>query len=86
METMNIALPNSLKEYVQRRVDQGGYSSVSEYVRDLIRLDQHKTAKEFLEAEVLKGLSSGAPTPMSSSDWKQLGVDVRRQTSKRTKR
>lgn len=32
METMNIALPESMKQFVQERVSQGGYSSVSEYV------------------------------------------------------
>jgi hypothetical protein len=54
-------------------------------MRDLIRLDQHKTAKDFLEAEVLKGLSIGSPTPMTSSDWKQLRENVRRQASKQKK-
>jgi hypothetical protein len=37
METMNIALPDELKEYVRERIGNGGYSSVSEYVRELIR-------------------------------------------------
>jgi hypothetical protein len=35
METMNIALPEAMKLFVQERVSEGGYSSVSEYVRDL---------------------------------------------------
>ena len=33
METMNIALPESMKSFVQQRVAEGGYSSASEYVR-----------------------------------------------------
>ena len=34
METMNIALPDSMKHFVQEQVTEGGYSSASEYVRD----------------------------------------------------
>ena len=44
METMNIALPEVLKDYVQERVQHDGYSSVSEYVRELIRADQKQRA------------------------------------------
>jgi hypothetical protein len=31
-----IALPDELKDYVKKRIGAGGYSSVSEYVRELI--------------------------------------------------
>ena len=41
MDTMNIALPESMKQFVRGRVSEGGYSSVSESVRELIRAD-HK--------------------------------------------
>ena len=37
METMNIALPENLKTFVQHQREHGGYSSVSEYMRELIR-------------------------------------------------
>jgi antitoxin ParD1/3/4 len=43
-ETMNIALPDNLKEYVLRQVADGGYTSASEYVRELIRSDQKRKA------------------------------------------
>ena len=42
MDTMNIALPESMKHFVQQRVAEGGYSSVSEYVRELIRRDKQR--------------------------------------------
>ena len=59
MDTMNIAVPDALKEFVQTRVAEGGCSSVSEYVRELIRADQKQQAWAVIEAEVLKGLRSG---------------------------
>ena len=77
METMNIALPESLKEFVQDRVSKGGYSSVSEYVRELIRADQKQLAREILESEILKGLQSGESTPMTQGDWDDLREKLR---------
>lgn len=40
MATMNISLPDPMRDYVQNRIDSGQYASVSDYVRDLIRRDQ----------------------------------------------
>ena len=42
MTTMNVSLPARLKEFVDAQVDEGGYGSTSEYVRDLIRRDQDR--------------------------------------------
>lgn len=81
-ETMNIAVPRSLKEYVQEQVSLGGYSSVSEYLRELIRADQKQKAKETLEAEILKGLSSGESSLMTAKDWEEIkGEVIRRHSS-----
>lgn len=35
--TINVSLPNSLKEFVLAQVESGGYGSASEYIRKLIR-------------------------------------------------
>lgn len=40
MDSMNISLPGPLREWVQKRVEDGRYASASDYVRDLIRKDQ----------------------------------------------
>jgi putative addiction module CopG family antidote len=53
METMNIALPESMKHFVQERVTEGGYSSVSEYIRELIRADQKRNAQERIDTLLL---------------------------------
>src|SRR5688572_11117049 len=59
METMNVALPEAMKQFVQERVSQGGYSSVSEYIRELIRSDQKRKAEERIDALLLEGIDSG---------------------------
>lgn len=83
METMNVALPRPMKAFVQSQVAQRGYSSASEYIRDLIRADQDERVWTALEAEILKGLQSGKPTPMTQEDWKAIRTEVRRRHAKR---
>ena len=83
METMNIALPKPMKVFVQSQVAQRGYSSASEYIRELIRAAQGERAWAALEAEILKGLQSGRPTPMTREDWKAIRQEVRRRHAKR---
>jgi antitoxin ParD1/3/4 len=39
---MNISLPDTLKSFVDEQVNQGGYGTSSEYVRELIRKDQNR--------------------------------------------
>ncbi len=72
MQTMNISLPDQLKEFVEGQIGAGRYSSVSEYVRDLIRDDEKRKAQENLEALLLEGLRSGEPTEMTRRDWAEI--------------
>ncbi|MDR7156617.1 antitoxin ParD1/3/4 [Sphingobium xenophagum] len=46
MATMNVSLPEPMRDYVQNRIDSGQYASVSDYVRDLIRRDQSVIVNE----------------------------------------
>jgi antitoxin ParD1/3/4 len=43
MATMNISLPDKMKEFVESKIESGSYSNASEYVRDLIRKEQERT-------------------------------------------
>ena len=58
MESMNISLPEPLKQFVDGQISSGRYSSASEYVRELIRADEKRKAEEALEAKLLEGLNS----------------------------
>ncbi len=71
MDTMNIALPESMKHFVQERVTEGGYSSVSEYVRELIRADQKRKVEERIDTLLLEGLDSGQPIPVTPEYWEE---------------
>ncbi len=69
MDTMNIALPESLKVFVQEQVEQGGYSSVSEYVRELIRAEQRRQHEEEIDRLLLEGIQSGSPVEVTPEYW-----------------
>jgi antitoxin ParD1/3/4 len=71
MQTMNISLPDPLKQFVDGQVAQGRYSSVSEYVRELIRADEKQKAREQLEAMLLEGLR-GEDDLFTADDWQAI--------------
>ena len=71
MTSMNVSLPEELKEYVEAQTKRG-YSTPSEYVRELIREDQKRRAKTKLDALLLEGLNSGDPAPMDAKFWAEL--------------
>lgn len=68
--TMNISLPPGLKAWIEEQVAKGGYSTASEYFRELARRDRAiSEAYQLLEAKLIDGLNSGPSTPMTSEDW-----------------
>jgi antitoxin ParD1/3/4 len=71
MESMNISLPERLRDFVLQQVE-AGYSSASEYIRELIRADEAKKQQEALEAKLLEGLSSGPGRELTEEDWEAL--------------
>ena len=51
MTTMNISLPDTLKQFVDTQVATAGYGTSSEYVRQLIRRDQERNQLRSLLVE-----------------------------------
>jgi antitoxin ParD1/3/4 len=71
MTSMNISLPEPMKLFVEEQVNKGGYSTASEYLRELIREAQRRTERQELEDKLLAGLQS--PTSeMTADDWTAL--------------
>lgn len=60
MATMNISLPDGLKAYVEEQASNGRFANVSDYVRDLIRRDQERSAhRAELERLIQEGIDGG---------------------------
>ncbi|MBU2808768.1 type II toxin-antitoxin system ParD family antitoxin [Acidithiobacillus ferrooxidans F221] len=75
MSTMNISLPDTLKSFVDEQVNQGGYGTSSEYVRELIRKDQDRL---HLRGLLLAGAASAPAAPADSSYFEGLRDRVRK--------
>ena len=63
MATMNISLPDPLKQFVDEEVREGGFASTSDYMRDLVRQRQRAKSAEFLRQLIAEGIASGPATP-----------------------
>lgn len=71
MQTMNISLPDPMKQFVDGQIALGRYSSASEYVRELIRADEKRKAADELETKLLEGLR-GVESELTPDDWKSI--------------
>jgi antitoxin ParD1/3/4 len=81
MQTMNISLPDPMKQYVEEQVTVGDYSSASEYMRELVRADQKRNAREQLERTLLESLLEGEAQEATPEFWSTLRAEL----SKRSK-
>ena len=60
MATMNVSLPDPLKQWVEKQADTGRYSNASDYVRDLIRRVQERAENHGkLQRLISEGIESG---------------------------
>jgi len=60
MATMNVSLPDKMKQWVEDQVQTGRYGNASDYVRDLVRRDQERAeARDEFERLIEEGIASG---------------------------
>lgn len=75
MSTMNISLPEAMKSFIDEQVNKRGYSTSSEYVRELIRKDQDRM---HLRGLLLAGAASSPATPGDAAYFDSLRERVRK--------
>ncbi|RUR01723.1 ribbon-helix-helix domain-containing protein [Labedella endophytica] len=74
MATMNVSLPDGLKDFVELQVGERGYGTSSEYVRDLIRRDQARTQ---VRGFIVDGMTSGPGPDLDSQYFDGLRSRIR---------
>jgi antitoxin ParD1/3/4 len=77
---MNISLPDSLKGFVDEQVAGRGYSTSSEYIRELIRKDQDR---EHLRRLLLEGAASPPAGPADDAYFERLRKRIAERAAKR---
>jgi antitoxin ParD1/3/4 len=68
---MNISLPAPLKQWVETQVSQKGYSTASEFVRDVLRREE---ARARIDDRLLAATQSGESTPLTRQDWDRIRI------------
>ncbi|RMH05437.1 MAG: type II toxin-antitoxin system ParD family antitoxin [Planctomycetota bacterium] len=83
MSTLNISLPDEMREFIDREMAAGGYATASEYIRSLIRQAQREREQERLERLLVEGLESGEAIPVSEKFWGELVAEAVRRHRQR---
>jgi antitoxin ParD1/3/4 len=81
MTSINISLPDQMKEFVDEQIGEGGYSDPSEYFHALLRQQQRRKAEEKLEGMLLEGLSTNS-SALDEKDWKHVRDELEKRISK----
>ena len=72
MASMNISLPDEMREWIEQQVKSGQYANASDYMRDLVRHDQRE--REAIRLALIEGEQSG----ISSKKVKDVIADTKK--------
>jgi len=72
MTSLNISLPEVLKEYVEGQVASGDWGTPSEYIRELIRRDKERRLAN-LEEDLIAA-ANGPKIELSVTDLRKKGL------------
>ena len=71
MVSLNIAVPESAKSFIDRQVAGGTFRDVDEYILTLIEADRARRVREELETQLVKGLQSPSQL-MPDDEWDEI--------------
>ena len=57
MATLNISIPDMMREWIDAQVKEGQYANASDYIRDLVRHDQRQQNE--IRIALIEGENSG---------------------------
>ena len=84
---MNVSIPENLREFVERQVAERGYSSASEFVRELIRDASERATREVELGELVKlgleQLRSGESLDLDEESLPRFFDEVKSRARKR---
>ncbi len=87
MTSLNISLPETLKQYVEGQVATGDWGTPSEYVRELIRRDKERRLGDLEQDLIAAAKGAKIELPVAEIRRKGLAIALReRAASARTRR
>ena len=63
MVTLNVSMPDSMREWINAQIEAGEYANASDYLRDLIRHDQRE--RDRVRMALIEGELSGLASAQS---------------------
>lgn len=80
MATMNISLPDQMKQWVEEQVATGRYANSSDLIRDLIREDQDRVhglaeLRALIDEGIASGVSDRTVADIRREVLAELGLD-----------
>jgi antitoxin ParD1/3/4 len=67
-----ITLTDQQDDWIKAQIDAGRYTNDSEYIRDLIRREQERSAElDVIRTALMEGEASGEPHPFDAKAFKQ---------------
>ena len=79
-----ITLPDALHEWAKQQAGRRGVS-VSDYLAELLVLDQARAARDRVDAKLIDALDSGPATEMTPQDWQDVRDEGGRRADGRRK-
>lgn len=76
MSTLTISLPESLSDFVQKQVTEGGYTTPEDYIQKLLTEQQIRHENEQLEKLLIDGLNSGPGEEATAEYWQNLRAEL----------
>ncbi len=76
MTQLKISLPESLQQFIDQQVKQGGYNNTDEYIYQLILEDQKRNTQQQLEELLIAGLDSGNPIEVTEDWWENKRTEL----------
>jgi antitoxin ParD1/3/4 len=75
MATMNISLPDSLKEWAEAQVTSGKFANMSDFIRDLMREQKDKQSYIAYVSKALKEAEASGYVPLDTNELRrELGL------------
>jgi antitoxin ParD1/3/4 len=80
--SVNISFPTTMKSWLQRQSKRSGFSTVGDFIRDLVRKEQERHK---IEKKLISSLDSGTATPWTENEWQELQdiIDKKRKPATR---
>ena len=83
-QTPPITLPDALHEWAREQASRRGVT-VSDYLAELLLLDQARAARDRVDAKLLEALDNGPATEMTPQDWQYVPDEGGRRAAGRRK-